>query len=149
MAERLAVRSRTTDTILVDSGGPRAIIAAPDTPELSRLGDELAAALHEVTGVRFPVLPGCLIDRGMWEANHVLVVGDMSVNRFASELYRRIRTFEDCYYPGPGGWVVRSVHDTWGTGTNCLIAAGSDDAGHSRAVEALLSEVEQAWPAPV
>lgn len=149
MAERLAVRSRTTDTILVDSGGPRAIIAAPDTPELSHLGDELAAALHEVTGVRFPVLPGCLIDRGMWEANHVLVVGDMSVNRFASELYRRIRTFEDCYYPGPGGWVVRSVHDTWGTGTNCLIAAGSDDAGHSRAVEALLSEVEQAWPAPV
>ena len=73
----------------------------------------------------------------------------MSVNRFASELYRRLRTFEDCFYPGPGGWVVRSVHDTFGSGTNCLIAAGSDRAGHQRAVSSLVEKIEAAWPAPV
>lgn len=135
--------------MLADAAGTRAVIAAPDAPEVAHLGARMAHMLRQVTGADFPVVAGQLIDRRLRESKHVIVIGDVSVNRFASELYRGIRTFEDRFYPGRGGWVVRSVHDTWGAGTNCLIAAGSDRQGHERAMEALVEKIAAAWPDPV
>ena len=72
---------------------------------------------------------------GDHQSQHAVAVGNMLKNKLTERLYCLWYTFEDCWYPGSGGWVVRTVHDPWGTRKNVIVLAGSDDAGTAEAVE--------------
>ena len=59
-------------------------------------------------------------------------------------LYDLSYTFLDRKYPGPGGYVVRSLHSPFGDGRNVLFAGGSDDEGVHRAADALVAKLRAA-----
>ena len=60
---------------------------------------------------------------------NLIVLGNRSTNRTMSALYDLFYCLVDLKYPGPEGYVVRSVHNPFGDGRSVVIVGGSDAAG--------------------
>ncbi len=75
---------------------------------------------------------------------NVIALGDVFSNRVIAALLGRQQTRADTLYPGPDGYVIRTVHDPFATGHNVLVLAGSDDAGVAKAVEQFIRRYVQA-----
>ena len=56
----------------------------------------------------------------------------------------RYYTYEDRYFPGEGGYVLRPLCDPLGSGANFIVVAASDPAGLARAVDAFIQHVNTA-----
>ena len=118
---------------------PVAVIAIP--------GDsyaELARSIQKVVlaapGVSLPVVGEDELTEEAWRSQTVIAMGNLMVSRFTERLYRMNYVHADVRYPGVGGFVVRTVHDPWGTGSNVLFLGGSDREGVARAM-ARFSEI--------
>ena len=61
----------------------------------------------------------------------------------ARRLYFEAYDFTDYAWPGPGGHVVRTIRDPWGTAAHVVMLGGSDAAGVGEAAEALATLVQQ------
>jgi len=131
-------------TALVSDGQPAAAIVAPAvyTADVARLN----AAVKAHSGVELPLLTpeaalheipiGGLYDKGL--PRNLICLGNRSTNAAIGRLYDQYYTLLDLKYPGPGGWVLRSLHDPFGDGHNVLFCGGSDAAGVSAATDALV-----------
>ncbi len=117
------------DTPLTRGGRPVAAIVAPDD---GRYADAVAAiqqAIRERAGCELPVVSGESLPAEVLAGRPVIALGNMAASPFMYEFYREYYTWLDLKYPGPGGSVVRSVHDPYATGHNVILVGGSDDAG--------------------
>ncbi|MBI4026405.1 MAG: hypothetical protein HY360_15580, partial [Verrucomicrobia bacterium] len=72
------------------------------------------------------------------EQHHVIAPGNLCTSRLVERLYYQWYANVDLGYPGKGGYVVRSIHNPWGTGKNVILLGGSDDAGIETATEVFL-----------
>ncbi len=127
---RYGVRMSAGDCAIVSSGG----------------GDAQAAAIHDALtakGVDAPIVPSGDVDLDS-ETRDVIVLGNLATSKVVEQLYIGSYTYEDLYYPGGGGYVLRPLVDPLGSGGNILVVGASDDAGLQAGVEALLPLIAQA-----
>ncbi|MBD3292962.1 MAG: hypothetical protein GF393_08570, partial [Armatimonadia bacterium] len=121
---RYGLRLRTGDCAIVSAEGADAQITA--------IRDALAAK-----GVEAPVVPHTEVDLEA-ETRDLIVLGNLATSDAVEHLYLRSYTYEDTYYPGAGGYVLRPLVDPLGTGGNILVVGASDEAGLQGGVEALM-----------
>ncbi|MBT7302262.1 MAG: hypothetical protein HN849_22225, partial [Victivallales bacterium] len=135
------------ETPLASAGKAQAVIVAGHDSLVRQTALALQKAIQGSAGVSLPIVDDKSWMAGEHTGRHAIAVGNMLQNKLAERLYCLWYTFEDAWYPGTGGWVVRSVHDPWGTGKNVILLAGSDAAGTAAAAEAFL-KVLPAGPEP-
>jgi outer membrane protein assembly factor BamB len=132
-------------TGLSEGGRPRAALVVPDEKIYLALAEKINARLGEIGGAALPVvtkgLPGELLPKG-----NVIALGNMANNPFIEKLYFQWFAFTDRWYPGNGGYEIRSIHDPYGTGANVILLGASDDPGAARAVERFCGLLSAADP---
>lgn len=109
-------------------------------------GDAQAEAIRvalAAKGCVAPVLADDAVDLAT-ETRDLIVLGNLATSAAVDYLYRRSYTYEDTYYPGGGGYVLRPLVDPLGTGGNILVVGASDEAGLQAGVEALLPRIAEA-----
>jgi len=126
------------DTCLVRDGEPQAVLAIGAHTQHAEL---IQRKIEQCTGATLPVVRDLKPKAALTDAN-VIAIGNLATSPFIEAMYREYYTYLDQYYPGRGGYVLRSVHSPYGTGNNVLLVGGSDDAGVGRAVDALLAKLE-------
>lgn len=133
------VRPLFLNTRLVVGGNANAVIVAPDNPVLLKSARELQRALKSKSGATLKIVNDRQWMDSDYTSKNAVCIGNMLENKLSERLYCLWYTREDSWYPGKGGWVVRTVHDPWGTGKNVIVLSGSDDKGTRRAVTRLES----------
>ncbi|NOY81497.1 MAG: PQQ-binding-like beta-propeller repeat protein [Kiritimatiellaeota bacterium] len=113
------------DTPLVEDGRAASTLFVPPGPTYAAVAAKLVAAVVERTGVRLPIRIAPLEWRPAVPTTHAIVLGDLNSNGLAARLYSLGYTVADAFYPGRGGYVVRTIHDPWGTGRNVILLGGA------------------------
>lgn len=159
------------ETELVAAGQASSLIVKP----ASGLYDEEAARIQEaiaaLTGVTVPVVtdddpraavhipphwsspnalraPGAPAQGPPPLSSHLIVLGNRSTNKTVSALYDLYFTLLDLKYPGPGGYVVRTLHSPFGDGINVVFVGGSDALGVQRAADVFIERLREADHGP-
>jgi hypothetical protein len=127
------------ETPIVRGDRPVAVIAVPGD-SYAELARSVQKAVLAATGVSLPVVVEDELTEEARRSRTVIAMGNLMISRFAERLYRMNYVHADVRYPGVGGFVVRTVHDPWGSGSNVLFLGGSDREGVARAV-ARFSEI--------
>ena len=137
------VKRMVRDTVLFDGDRMLCAIAVPRERRFVKLAEQLQAHLKECTGQTVPIMqdpdPAGLDKRKSW-----ILLGNMANTHLALRLYVERYLLADWNFPGPGGFVVRTICDPWGTGGNVIFLGGSDFAGTARAVEHFLERIHPA-----
>jgi len=76
----------------------------------------------------------------------VVVVGNLADSRCVRELYFRFLCATDLWYPGPGGYELRTLCDPFGTGSNVVLIGYSDPEGAGAATGEFLSRLKDPIP---
>jgi len=131
-------------TKLVSRGKPNITIIVPASGIYEKQATRIQKRITELTGAQVPVRPdespaGTVPIRG-----HLIVLGNRSTNSTVGELYNRYYTLLDLRYPGPGGHVVRTLHNPFGDGNNVIFVGGSDLAGVGAAADTLIVQLNKA-----
>ena len=120
-------------TILCENQRPQATIVVPEHEDYRALASEINARIRQCGGAGLPVAvnkrPSDLLPNG-----HVIALGNLTNNPFIEKLYFQWFCFTDRWYPGEGGYEVRSIHNPYGTRTNVILLGGSDQRGVAEAV---------------
>ena len=132
------------ETDVVRDGAPSATIIVPVSGVYDDLAKRIAQATREAAGAELPIAPETAPAAALPLRGNVVALGNRSTNPFISELYNRFHTLLDLRYPGPGGHVVRTLHNPFGNGFNVVFAGGSDRAGVERATAILIRELGKA-----
>ncbi len=121
-------------TLLVEKGAAKAIIVAPKNGRYVEIAREVHDKILDSTGADLKVYDdeNAMPEKVLQNYN-VIAIGNCSTNKFIETLYRQWYVILDIKYPGPGGHVVRSLHNPYGTGHNVIFLGGSDDQGVSEA----------------
>lgn len=130
--------------IAVD-GRARAVIICPESAELQTIADTLRDRIAALSGAKLEISADTSLVDESWAIDHqavggrtLLAIGNCNNNRLLAVLFGAGYTAESSVFPGPNGYVIRTVHDPFADGTNVLVLAGSDTAGVARAVEVFL-----------
>lgn len=138
------------DTTLVQSGLAKTVIALPTATRLYVDAIKtIQTRVVALTGVELPVVDPSEDAEKMLAATHVIALGNMATNDFIKSLYMKWFAFLDLKYPGEGGYVVRSVHDPFGTGKNVILIGGSDETGVKKAASAFAGTLKPGNPLTV
>ncbi len=78
------------------------------------------------------------------ERRDLIILGNLATSRAVEFLYKHSYTYEDLYFPGAGGYVLRPLIDPLGMGSNLLVVGASDQAGLEAGTEALLAHLAAA-----
>ena len=127
--------------------GALAIVGAEGA---SAQAEALRRALAGV-GCDAPVLAADQVDLRT-EPRDLIVLGNLKTSAAVAYLYRQSYTFEDLYYPGAGGYVLRPLTNPVGTGANLLVIGASDAAGLQAGADAcrpLIAAARETWAAPL
>lgn len=140
----LGERNLFLETDLAKTGEPAAVLVVPEgDAELQAQARKIADALA-AKGITIPIASDAdYRDLSGLEKNLILL-GTRDTNLAIKKLYYLHYTLLDTRYPGPGGSVVRSLHNPFGDGHNIILVGGGDKAGLDRAVEDLIAEIEKA-----
>ena len=130
-------------THLVEGGRPAVTIVYPSQfASYKALAEKVQAAIARKTGVQVPIMSdveatkaGPPVLKPRIEAQNLILIGRLGINRAMWPAYNRFLDATDGYYPGGDGFVVRTAADVYRNGKNHLILGGSSDAGAARAVE--------------
>ncbi|MBN1669451.1 MAG: PQQ-binding-like beta-propeller repeat protein [Kiritimatiellae bacterium] len=136
-------------TSLVGPDGPEAVIVAPPGARYGGAVSAIQAAVRKCTKTELPVQGAARAPELLLRERNVIAVGNMSTNPFIEHMYRQWYVLLDLKYPGPGGYVVRSCHNPYGTGRNVIWVGGSDDEGVLRAAKAFAARLKPARPLEV
>ncbi|MEA3400811.1 MAG: PQQ-binding-like beta-propeller repeat protein [Armatimonadota bacterium] len=118
-----------------------AVIVRPARAEYATIAERLASGLQRLTRQR-PAVVEDTADPQELGPGPIIVVGNLMDSRIGRRLYLQAYDFTDYSWPSPGGHVVRTIRDPFGTGAHVLMVGGSDAEGVADAVEALLGHVE-------
>ena len=132
-------------TEIATEGHARAAVVCPQSAELRTIAAGLSERIAELSGAELELLSDTSvvdeagrIDHEAMAGRNLIALGNANTNRLLAALFGAGYTAETSVYPGPDGYVVRTVHDPFATGINVLVLAGSDPAGVARAVEVFL-----------
>lgn len=124
-----AVPLRATPLFRGDT--PQAVIVVSDTDEAAVLaGGACAEFVAHAFGRSLPVLR-----ESDWERARrirgfaVIAMGSYPGHRLLGKLLLEGRHYSDAAYPGPGGYIVRTITDPAAEGRNTVVLTGGDEAG--------------------
>ncbi len=123
-------------TPLVENG-EAARIVAPEDAAWAPVAQAVQTLIADLTGARPEILSAEAITDERMREETTIVIGNVANNPRMLYFYSHGYIFPDDYYPGEGGYEVRTVHDPWGTGFNALSIGASDPAGALAGIEAL------------
>ena len=128
-------------TILAEDGGPKCVIVVPDQPRFHELAERIQTKVQECSGVSLPITADteCL---DVLDRNSAIVIGCLPNNRLIEKVYLDWFTLCDRWYPGPGGWLIRTIHNPYGTGKNVILLGASQDEMLPNAVEAFCTRLK-------
>lgn len=126
------------ETELVRGKAPAAVVVVPAQGVNRALAQKIVDKIRSGTGVALEVVSDEVSPEALLKRKNVIALGNMSDNRFIEHLYRQWRVILDRTYPGQGGYVVRTLHNPYGTGHNVIFVGASDDAGLAKAADVLL-----------
>jgi outer membrane protein assembly factor BamB len=132
-------------TTLCQKGQAQAIIIIPEARAYAALAEEINVRLDEIAGVKLPIVSDKLPADLLPQAN-VIAIGNLSNNPFIERLYFQWFAFTDRWYPGAGGYEIRSIHNPYGTGNNVILLGGSDGHGAGLAVKKFCELLRPADP---
>jgi hypothetical protein len=132
------------DTMLVWQGVSQATIVAPVGGIYDEQANQIQQAIAQRSGTEVPIVTDDTPAAGVPIVGHLIVLGNRSTNRTIAELYNRYFTLLDLRYPGPGGSVVRSLHNPFGGGHNVILVGGSDTSGVDVAAGVFADRIAQA-----
>ena len=131
------------ETELVRDGEPNVTIVVPADGVYGEQATRIQRVIEEQAGVRVSVdTDDSAAGAVPIEGNRILL-GNRSTNGTIGELYNRYYTLLDLRYPGPGGHVVRSLHNPFGNGCNVILIGGSDVTGVDVATELFIEKLPQ------
>lgn len=119
-----------------------AIVSADGADEPAKAIQQALAAV----GCAAPIIAPSAIDLRS-DARDLIVLGNLKTSAAVADLYCQSYTFEDLYYPGPGGYVLRPLANPVGTGGNILVVGASDASGQKAGVDGLLALIAKAQDA--
>ncbi len=131
-------------TELVEGGRPAAVIVRPASGEHDTEAEAIRQAIATITGVTVPVVTDADPAASLPPQTNLIVLGSRDWNATIEGLYERFFTLVDAKYPGPGGWVVRSIHNPFGNGRNIILAGASEPAQVASATDALITHLREA-----
>lgn len=133
----LPARDYHIDTTLVRSGKPEVIVVSSSRrPVYEEIARRVQARIKELAGVEVQIVDADAVSTtDALVRGNVIALGNLVTSRFVERLYWDWYTLLDLWYPGPGGYVVRTLHDPYGTGRNVVFLGGSDDEGVSAAAD--------------
>lgn len=132
------------NTPLVEGGKATIALVAPAA--YREQAEALQRVIRRLAGVEPPLVDEAAVTLPF--ATHLLCLGNRSTNRAIGLLYDRGYTFLDLKYPGPGGYVVNSLHSPCGDGKNVLFVGGSDLEGVRAGTAVLIGLLEKAGGGP-
>ena len=135
-------------TPLVAEDKAQALIVCPEGDEWRQVARELQTALRERIGAEIPVATAEAVSEEDMRGTQVIALGSVSNNPRLLHLYSHSYTYADDLYPGPGGYVVQSIHDPWGTGRNVLLVGASTVEGAGLGALELVGNVPPDGVAP-
>ncbi len=130
-------------TVLVADGEPRAVICHADDPAWEEAAHTIQQAIAEATGVTLPVMSDAEAEDEAPEGRSVILLGHLDNNRLVARLYHNFFVCLDSGYTGREGYVIRSVHNPFGTGTNYILVGGSYAEGTRKAAARFAEIVRQ------
>lgn len=131
------------DTEIVSENRAGAIIISPTKKIYVDQAKLIQTEVKKLTGVTLPIYTDNL-PKDVLRRSNVIALGNMSNNPFIERLYRQWYCLLDLKYPGEGGYVVRSLHDPYGTGRNVILLGGSDAEGAREAVQKFVKILQKA-----
>ncbi len=73
----------------------------------------------------------------------VILIGNLANNRIVKDLYYRFLLATDFWYPGPGGYEIRTLLDPYGSGENIIHIGYSDESGLEKAAVKFIPLIEK------
>ena len=130
-------REISSETILTEK--KRVCVCLPDNPAVSISANRIIERLKAFTDVRVFENPdiGELLNEGV----PVILIGNLSDSKVVRDLYFRFLAATDLWYPGPGGYEIRTLMDPYGTGDNIIHIGYSDTEGLEEAVDIFTTRV--------
>lgn len=128
---------------LTTKGKPAAVVVTPAAGGYDRAAAMLQQVVHRRTGVTVPVVADTSPTAAVPAQTNLIVLGNRSTNRTMSALYDQYYSLVDLKYPGPGGYVIRTVHNPFGNGFGVVLVGGSDDAGVAEGARVLAEILAQ------
>lgn len=136
------------ETVLVGGGKGGVTIIAPASGLYAAEARRIQQAIETGTGVRVPIARDTSAAAAVPIRSNLIALGNRSTNRTIGELYNRYYTLLDLRYPGPEGYVVRTLHNPFGDGRNVVFVGGSDAAGVRAATDAFAARLGRAKAGP-
>ena len=130
-------------TELVRQGEPNATILVPASGIYDAEAARIQGAIEELTGVRVPIAADDAPTGVVPIKGHTIMLGNRSTHRIIGEFYNRYYTLLDLRYPGPGGYVARSLHNPFGDGHNVIFVGGSDATGVAAGVDVFIERLSE------
>lgn len=131
-------------THLVRDGRPNATIVTSASGLYDAAAERIRQAIKELAGAELPSVGDETTAAAVPIVGNLIVLGNRSTNRTISELYNRYYTLLDLRYPGPGGSVIRSLHNPFGDGRNVIFIGGSDVPGVDKAADTFVTTLQAA-----
>ncbi len=145
LAEKVPVRPSFARTVL----DANTVIVHPAGFEDTAA--KVQRVIREKTGLNLKTMPD---DKAVYpdrpvvldelKKHHLILLGRLDNNRAMWGAYNKFLAAADGYYPGAGGYVVRTASNVYGNGANHIILGGSDDAGIRRAADEFAGMIESA-----
>ncbi len=129
-------------TPLVEGGEAQARIIAPAGDTWAPVAEAVRDLVADLTGVTPQIATADSVTDEQLRQETTILVGNVVENPRMLYLYSHDYIFADDFYPGEGGYEVRTVHDPWGTGKNVLAIGASDPTGALAGVQALRERVQ-------
>ena len=121
------------------------LVAAPRSGHGRAAAEGIRRALRDLS-VRVELLDDPTGDVMTAANGPVIVVGNLADSRCVRELYFRLLCATDLWYPGPGGYELRTLCNPFGTGNNIIQVGYSDAPGAAKGTEAFLSRLADPVP---
>ena len=110
---------------------------------------ELAGTIADAVAKLGFTRPECMADTTLmperstplpdaYRTRSLIVLGNLNTNRTLQPLYANYLCSTDATYPGGDGFDLRTIVNPYGTGTNMILAGGSNLSGVERAVAKLI-----------
>lgn len=128
-------------TTLATEAGPECAIVIPQAPLFRRLAEQIQARVHQCCGTLLPIQTDTESLDVLAQSN-AITIGCLANNELVAKLYLDWFTPCDRWYPGTGGWLVRTIHNPYGTGRNAILLGASEDEMLPNAVDALCARLQ-------
>ncbi|MFQ6132954.1 MAG: hypothetical protein ACE5R4_13015, partial [Armatimonadota bacterium] len=130
-------------TVLAEGGEARATIVSAKGTEYLDLAQRLQRRLNARSGAHFPVVVD-VSGVDFARRPHLIALGKMSNNEVIERLYWTKAAVVDSVWPGPGGYVVRTVTRPYAfpDAEQAIVLGGSTPADVREAVDAFVQHLE-------